>query len=154
MFLPTVSDLGEAQTDLMAKLLTFLREYRGDGLLKTTDSDVEQAAAALAATYETAARGLIYEQRPSSLPAQRLFSDLKLLVTQLAGDRGSSFDRDASAVLRAIERGARDARKTLPGGDAAYLELVRRLIAAPGERQQEARPGDIVQPGGSLLIRP
>jgi hypothetical protein len=153
-FLPTVRDLSEQQTECMSHVLAFLRDYRGDALLRTTDADVEAAAAALAATHETAARGLIYEQRPSSLPAQRLAADLKLLVSQIGGDRGSSLDGNLAAVFRAVERGAREARKTLAGGDTAYLALLRRLIVA-AEPQRDGAPGtDLVHQTGSVLIRP
>ena len=153
-FVPTVRDLSEEQTRLMSLVLGFLRDYRGDALLRTTDADVEAAAAALAATHETAARGLIYEQRPSSLAARRLAADLKLLVSRIGGNRGSSLDRDLAAVFRAVERGARETRKTLAGGDTAYLALLRRLIVG-AEQQGAGAPGtDLFHQGGSVLIRP
>ncbi len=152
VFLPTVRDLTEQQAELMWHLMAFLREYRGDGFMKTTDVDVEGAAAALAATHETAARGLIYEQQPSSLPAQRLAADVKAFLAA-ATQRGSSLDRDLAVVFRAIERGARDARKTIAGGDTAYLELVRRLIV-PSDTPRAALPTGLIQQGGSLLVRP
>ncbi len=134
--------------------MAFLREHRGDALMRTTDVDVENAAAALAATYETAARGLIYEQQPNSLPAQRLAADLKAFIAQAAPGRGSSLDRDLAVVFRAVERGSREACKTLPGGDTAYLELVQRLIVPSGTPAQAPQRGGVVQEGGSLLIRP
>lgn len=155
-FLPSVRDLDERQSQLMSQLLAFIRDHRGDPFLKTTDADVEAAAAALGATHETAARGLIYEQRPSSLPAQRLAADLTALVAQLGLERTSSADRDLAAVFRAIERGARDARKALPGGDIAYLSMLRRIL--PEQNQAAESPGasPLVDPatGGSMLIRP
>jgi class 3 adenylate cyclase len=40
------------------------------------DDDVADAAGALAATFETAARGVIYEHAPESLVARRLADDL------------------------------------------------------------------------------
>src|SRR5512141_1446058 len=36
MFVPTVRDLDEAQEQLMSRLLMFLREYKGAGLLRVT----------------------------------------------------------------------------------------------------------------------
>jgi hypothetical protein len=155
MFLPTVRDLTEPQADLLRQVLSFIRMYRGDALMKTIDADVEAAASALAATYDTAARGLIYEQRPNTLPAQRLAGDLKMFVSKAGGDRGTSLDRDLATVFHAVEVGARDAQKTLPGKDSAYLELIRRLIVPgdpPGHDDASATgsPGQ----GGSLLVRP
>ena len=153
-FLPAVRDLTEAQAELMWRVLAFLREYRGDELTRTTDTDVETAASALAATHETAARGLIYEQQPNSLPAQRLAAAFKGFLAEIAGSRGSSLDRDLAAIFRAVERGARDARKTLPGGDTAYLALVRRLIVPSDGSRDPAASSGLIQQGGSLLVRP
>ncbi len=155
-FLPTVRDLSEPQAELMWRILALVRDHRGDVLLRTTDSDVEAAAAALASTHETAARGLIYEQRPGSLPAQRLASDLAALVAELGVERTTALDRDLAAVFRAIERGARDARKTLPGADTAYLALLRRIIVPTEQKPSQAPAGGLVDPaaGSSVLIRP
>ena len=155
VFLPTIRDLTERQAELLWQVAAFVRDYRGDGLLRTTGLDVETAAAALAATHETAARGLIYEQRPGSLPAQRLAADLTLFVSKIPGDRISSFDRDLAAVFRAIERGAREARKTL-GGETGYQALLRRLMApAQDKADQQAPAGGLASPQGtSSLILP
>jgi len=152
-FLPSVRDLTEPQAELLWRVLAFLREYRGDGFMRTTDADVEAAASALASTHETAARGLIYEHQANSLPAQRLAGELKEFLAHVAGDRGSALDRDLAAVFRAVERGARDARKTLPGLDTAYLALVRRLVTPPDARRDQPQTG-LIQQGGSLLVRP
>jgi hypothetical protein len=156
MFIPTVRDLTPAQEDLMSRLLMFLRQYRSDGLLRVTDADVQAATAALASTFETASRGLIYEERPGSLSAQRLAADLKAVIEDIVKNVGSSAERHVATVLRAIERGARDAGTTLPGGNMAYLELLRRLIV-PGTPAATERPqpgSGLIQPGGSLLVRP
>jgi hypothetical protein len=161
MFIPTVRDLNQRQEEVMSNVLMVLRGHRGDPLVPTTDDDVQAAAAALAATYETAARGLIYEERPASLPAQRLVADLQAWLAELLRD-GTLPHGDVAVVFRAVERGARDARKTLAGGTSAYLKLLTRLIAAtpadggegmPAERRPGAAPmAD--QPHGSLIIRP
>ncbi len=155
VFLPGVRDLTERQAELLWQVAAFIRDYRGGGLLRTTDEDVETAAAALAATHETAARGLIYEQRPSALPAQRLAADLNLFISKIPGDRVTSFDRDLAAVFRAIERGARDARKTF-GGDTAYQGLLRRVMVPSQDKADAGAPaGGVVNPQAtSSLILP
>ena len=52
-------------------------------------------------------------------------------------------DADVAGALRRIEQGARDARAALPGGDAAYLDLLKRLHPADGQTLDPAagRPG-------------
>jgi hypothetical protein len=154
MFLPTVRELTEQQSDLMWTVLAFLRGRRGDALLRTTDADVQDMAEALAGTFETAASGLIYERRPSSLPAQRLATDLRSFLSQMPESRAPR-DRDLAIVFRAIAQGAREARKTLAGGETAYLGLIRRLIVPSPEAAASGEPDEPpVAPAGSVLIRP
>jgi hypothetical protein len=150
VFFPSARDLNETQADILLAVLGFLRDYRGDGFLRVTDDDVENAASALAATHETAARGVIYEQRPQSLAAQRLVNDLRPFIAPLGRDRGTSFDGDLAAVFRAIERGAREARQSLEGGDTAYLAMVRRLVVPQADAGPGARPGSSA--AGSRLV--
>ena len=66
-------DLNERQSQLfflIAHVSRPLSSRRNCSAL--IDDDVAEAAAALAATFETASRGVIYEHRPASLPAERL----------------------------------------------------------------------------------
>jgi hypothetical protein len=95
----------------------------------------------MAATHETAARGIVYEQRPQSLAAQRLAGDLSPILAPLGRDRGTSFDRDLGAVFRSVERGVQEARKSLEGGDTAYLAMIGRFVAP--------RPEDGPEPDAS-----
>ena len=55
-------DLSQAQSQLFFVLNTFLQRYEPSELQPLIDEDVAEAAAALAATAETASRGLIYDQ--------------------------------------------------------------------------------------------
>jgi len=54
-------DLSQAQSQLFFVLNTFLQRYEPSELQPLIDEDVAEAAAALAATAETASRGLIYD---------------------------------------------------------------------------------------------
>src|SRR5439155_22551346 len=74
------------------------------------DDDVAEGMGALAATFETASRGLIYDHRPASLPAERLTAALKPMLADAGRSTGTAFDRDAAVVLRRIETAARDIR--------------------------------------------
>ncbi|MFN8062917.1 MAG: hypothetical protein U0Q12_27445 [Vicinamibacterales bacterium] len=94
-----------------------------------TDADVQDAAAALAATLETAARGIIYEQRPTAIPAERLAHEFQRILKEIEGNRSGSLTRDAAAALRALERGARDASKLPGAGRTAFLDLMDRVTA-------------------------
>ena len=70
-------DLSEQQSQLFFLIVTFLLQYQPPELNPLIDEDVAEAMEALAATFETAARGVIYEHRAASLPAERLASGLK-----------------------------------------------------------------------------
>jgi hypothetical protein len=124
--------LSASQSDLYWAILTFVVGFRSDPLVKVVDEDVADGAAALAATYETAGRGLIYEHRPQSLIAQRLVTDLKAFLGTLAAkaEAGAArqLERDAAVVLRHIEAGARNVRKTTDEGPATALDIVSRVM--------------------------
>ena len=96
--------------------------------MPVNDDVVRDTAQALAATYETAGKGIIYEHRPASLPAERLARELKPLLEGTDGRGPVASEPDLVEVLRGVERAATDARKTLDGGDRAYLDLVGRLM--------------------------
>jgi len=98
---------------------------------------VIDAAASLAATSETAARGVIYEHRPASPPAERLVAALKPLLAKAGQGGGTPFERDAAVVLRRIEEAAREARAVDRENRRAFLDLLGRVIP---EREEEERP--------------
>jgi hypothetical protein len=128
--MPALQALEEDSVDLFWALLAFLGDHQpADPFLKTTDGDVADAAGSLAATLETAARGVIYDHRAASLPAQRLAADFQGALKQLGRQAPAGFDRRAAAALRGIERGAREAAKLVGGSTTAYLEVVRRTAA-------------------------
>ena len=146
--LPTISHLTERQYQLFFLFHTAIARHRPDGFARIIDSDVADAAGALAATLETAARGVIYEHAAASIPGQSLQAALKALLAQIRDQGGSVYDREAAIALRAIEQGARSVAQ--PGeGERPYLELMGRLLqdAAPGEPSAPA-----AAPAGSLIL--
>ena len=122
-----MQDLGERQSRLFSLILTFLARYEAP-LQPLVDDDVIEATGALAATFETAARGVIYEHRPTSLPAERLANSLKPLLAEAEQGAGPAFQRDAAVVLRRIEATAREARQLESGPARAFMELIGRVI--------------------------
>ena len=83
------------------------RGYKSPDLESIVDDDVAEAAGTLAATFETAGRGVIYEHRTASIPAGRLLAALKAGLAEAANGAGSPFERDAAVILRRIEQAAR-----------------------------------------------
>jgi hypothetical protein len=134
LLMEVMRDFNERQSQLCFLILTFLVRYDPPELQPLIDDDVGEAAAALAATFETASRGVIYEHRPASLPAERLMSALKPLLAEVGAGGGSGFERDAAVVLRRLEDAAREARAVEQENRRALLDVVGRVISrgAPG----------------------
>ncbi len=138
--LDALRDLSDQQVRLFLLLTRFLSVYQPPDVHGLIDDDVSEAAGALAATYETALSGLIYEHRPASAPAERLAAALKPLVAEAGGPGGSAYERSAAAVLRRIEGAARSAREHDPGNRRAFLDLVARVVKPPSEARDGAAP--------------
>jgi hypothetical protein len=125
-------DFSQRQSTLFLLISTFLVRYRPPDLLPYIDDDVAQAVEALAATFETASRGLIYEHRPASGSAARLSSALKPLLLEAGGPNpGSVFERDAAVVLRRVQEASREVAAIEPGNRRAFLDLLTRVTRAP-----------------------
>ena len=123
-------DLSERQSDLFLLVCSFLVGYKSPELHPLVDQDVADAAAALAATLETSARGVIYEHRAASLPAQRLASALKPVIDQAGGPGGTAFERDAAVVLRRLEASVHAMRADEPSRARPFLDLLARTTTA------------------------
>jgi hypothetical protein len=122
--MPVLRHLTERQHQLFFLFQTAISRHTPEGFSRLLDADVTEAAAAVAATLETAARGVIYEHTPPSLPAQRLATELRKLLAEMRDAGATVHDREAAVVLRAIERGAGESREH----PTAYLELMARLL--------------------------
>ena len=131
--LPIIDGLGRRQYQLFFVVQATIHRLAETDEMPVNDDVVRDTAQALAATYETASKGIIYEHRPSSLPAERLAHELKPLLEGTDGRGPVANEQDLADVLRRIERAATDARKTLDGGTHAYLDLVGRLMLSSGD---------------------
>jgi len=137
---PALAGLSEERQQLLLVALTLLDRFRGEGLDAASDADAASAAAALAGTYETASRGLIYEQRPDSVPAQRIADGIRGMFEQLGRGRPSGFAADAAAVLRQVEDRIRAVQRATPGDSRAFLGLAERVARRLGNPGLEGSP--------------
>jgi hypothetical protein len=110
--------LTETQGDLLALLQGQVRRARVAAIPPLRDEDVREAAGALASTLDTAARGIVYEHQPASMPALRLMRGWQESLAEI--ERRGPALRPAliASVLRRIEQVARDAETTLGEGGA------------------------------------
>lgn len=146
---PAMAGLSEARQQLFLFALTLVNRFRGEGLDAASDADAAAAVAALAGTYETASKGLIYEQRPGTVPAQRLADGIRDMFEQLARGRPSAFAADAAAVLRRLEDRVTAVQRAAPGDPRAFLALAERLSARLGGPRPEGQQADGGQSPGS-----
>jgi hypothetical protein len=149
-----VRDFSQRQSQLFFLINTFLVRYEPPEFQPLIDDDVVEATAALAGTFETASRGVIYEHRPASLPAERLAAALKPILAEAGHGLGSAFERDAAVVLRRVGDAVRDVRALDQGNRRAFLDLLGRVItqaprAGAADADAEAEP-----PEASRLIVP
>ena len=154
--LPIVDGLSRRQYQLFFVVQGTFHRLAQSGEMPVNDDVVRDTAQALAATYETASKGIIYEHRPTSLAAERLARELKPLLEGRDGRSSVASERDLVEVLRLVERAATDARKTLDGGARAYLDLVGRLMrfSSDGDNQSStaAAQDDTADPLPPVII--
>ena len=135
MLVQFMRDLSERQSQLFFVVGSFLVRYQAPELQRLLDVDVAEAAGALAATLETSARGVIYEHRPASLPAERLMTALKPVLNQAGSGGGTAFERDATVVMRRMEDAARGMRSEESPDRRGFLDLLARVL-------RQAQPAD------------
>ena len=125
--LPSIQSLTERQQQLFFLFQSVIARHQPEGFARLVDADVADAAASVAATLETAAKGVIYEHATQSTVAQKLAKELTALLQQIKEEGATVYDREAAITLRAIEQGARMAGGSASsGGD--YLALMGRLL--------------------------
>ena len=153
--LPIVDGLGRRQYQLFFVVQETFYRLAETSETQVNDDVVRDTAQALAATYDTASKGIIYEHRPSSPPAAWLARELKPLLEGRDSRSRLASERDLVEVLRRVERAATDARKTLDGETRAYLDLVGRLLQSSSGgtgHSDTTAPGETSDPVRSVII--
>ena len=136
VLMPSIRELTERQYQLFFLFHNVIAQTPPEGLTRVTDADVAQAAASLASTLETAARGVIFEQPPQSPTARRVAEGLKTLMEHVREQGATLFDREAAITLRAIEQGSTTVGSAQGGGDTAYIDLMARLLQVKRARAE------------------
>ena len=145
--LPSIRHLTERQYQLFFLFHTLIARHKPQGFTRLVDSDIAEAAGSLAATLETAARGVIYDREPQAPSARALSAEMKAMLAEMREQGGVVYDSETATVLRAIEQGAQALKE--PGeGDAANMDLIARLL------QFSATPQSTTDAPTSALILP
>ena len=139
LFVEALRDFNRGQTQLFVAVNSVITRYEAPEFQAIVDDDVVDACAALAATFETASRGVIYEHRPSTLAAERLAGAIRTMLAEAGRGGGSAFERDAAVVLRRVEQTARAAQASAAGDARAYFKLLDRVLT---KRDDPPQAGD------------
>ena len=150
---PAIAGLSERQSRFFFLFQSLAARLPEDPLRPLRDEDVASAAAALATTLESAARGVIYEQQPESLPGRQLVASMRSafdqLVAELQGPR-TPLEKDAAKALRSVEEAARRIGSVVGDATRGYLALLARVLepSAPGSPAPAtgSRPGGLILP--------
>ena len=155
-FLPLVADLTEPQSRLVLLFQAVLLRHAAQAVPAVLDPDVAEGAAAVAATLETARKGVIYEHEPEAVPARRLAAAWRQALRALAPPAAqiARLEEDAAAALRKVEKGARTAAEALTGDEPpVFISLLRRLMPDPADAPDGAEDRSaIARPGSQLII--
>jgi hypothetical protein len=150
LLMPLMLDFTERQAELFFLVASFIVRYEPPELHPLVDEDVAAGVGALASTFETASRGVIYEHRAASLPAERLSAALKPALAEMGRGFGSAFERDAAGVLRRLATLAGDVRALEPDNRRGLLELLRRVVTAFPAADRNAAGSE--EPPPSLIV--
>lgn len=165
MLVQMIEGLTAPQGEALSLLQARIRMHRTTAIPPLHDSDVAEAMKALAATLETAARGILYEHQAASIPAMRLQQDLRAILAELAEhEQGRALGPAVLApVLRRIEtmveRAGRHFAPAPPaasgtsGAETVFLDFLER-IGRPLEPHADGPDGDIQEPPQSRIILP
>jgi len=151
VMLEGMRDFSRRQSQLFLLVTTFLVRYEPPELQRPVDDDVADALGALAATYETASRGVIYEHRPASLAAAQLMNALKPVLAEAGKGAGTPFERDVVTVLRRVSESVTKVRAIETGNVRAFLDLLGRVIQS---KDDHAGPEAAAPPDEPRLIVP
>lgn len=149
MLLPLLQGLSERQARLFLMTAALTAQHKTEDLHRLIDDDIAQAAGALAATLETADRGILYEHRPASVAAVHLMDELKKLLDEVVKNAGSAVERDAAIALRRLEHAAKMTVSVRPGENELQQLLARVLTPPPGTAPSpapSAAPSSLIIP--------
>ena len=141
--------LTDPQSRLLVLLGSFIVQHMPQDFQTLHDEDIAEAAGTLAATLETASRGVIYEHRAGTQSARHLAEELKRLINDIGRSGEGITNDDAAVALRRIEQGAREIAQPVSGTQTAYRDLLGRILNVTAAVQSTApigRPSTLIRP--------
>ena len=128
LVVPLVRELDDAAYAVLMTTLQAAMVHGAEADPPPLDADLEEAAAALAATAETAIRGVLYEHQPVSPVAARLARAMSAPLADAAEAGMPGLDRATVTAMRRLEHMVKGVRGSSPAGPDACFELLQRVL--------------------------
>jgi hypothetical protein len=125
--------------------------FRNEADPPPLDSDLQAAAAALAATAETAIRGVLYEHQPDTPVAARLARAMSAPLAEAAEAGVPRLDASTAAAMRRVEEAVKEFRRVDDSAPDAYLAFLGRVLKP---RLSDAQTGQPLATAGDPLLAP
>ena len=150
LLMASLGRVSEQQLQLFFLLQTTILAHKPEGLGRLADTDVAQATGALAASLESSAKGVIFEESTNNPVSEGLRKVLKTIVEEVSKNGGSRVEREIAEVLRGIERGANHVVPEAGVQETSYLQLVARVLQKPAAGRDAGNDA----PGPPLIVMP
>lgn len=140
-----VERMSEGQLRLYFLVLSYFTRPVPPGTPRVVDAEAADAAAAVAATFDTASRGLIFEHQARTATGQRMAAELVALLRDAGKGGGARFEREVADVLGEIARAAAPAPLSDPE-TRVYLDLATRVLQDDGRAEAAVDPPSLLLP--------
>lgn len=128
MVVPLIRGLDDGGYAVVMACLPAAVAFRNTAAPAPLDGDLQEAAAALAATAETAQRGVLYEHAPEGPVAARLARAMSAPLAEAAEAGVKRLDASTAAAMRRIEAAVKEFRHSGPAAPDAYFEFLGRVL--------------------------
>lgn len=137
--------MSEGQLRLYFLVLSYFTRPASPGAPRLVDAEAADAAAAVAATFDTASRGLIFEHQAKTVAGQRMAAELIAILRDAGKGGGARFEREVAEVLGEIARAAAPAPLSDPA-TRSYLDLASRVLQDDGRAEAAVAPPSLILP--------
>ena len=151
LVVPLIRGLDDGGYAVLMACLPAAVTFRNEADPPPLDADLESAAAALAATAETAQRGVLYEHQPEGPVAARLARAMSAPLAEAASAGVQRLDASTAAAMRRVEAAVQEFRRTGPTAPDAYLAFLGRVLKP---RLADAQTGQALSAGSDPVLAP
>ncbi len=149
---PLVRGLDDDAYAVLMACLQAAMAHKRDAEPRPLDEDLQQAAAALASTADTAMRGVLYEHQPASPVAARLGRAMSEPLAAAAEAGMPKLDHATATAMRRLVDVMTAFRRAAPETPDAFLACLERVLKPQLADATTGRP--IASPVESLVVVP